>query len=143
MINKHKIIQEYLSNAMTKFLHFNSATEEENHTRLTPIFSESQVKIYTSGDTIKNYDFAITIIKPYDQGTNAIDIESVFDVQGFIKWVNLQNEARNFPNFGEHCTVIRIENLQDMTHLSDTNEEQTQFKYMFACKVIYLQERGE
>ncbi|MEG2295434.1 MAG: hypothetical protein RSB96_01675 [Oscillospiraceae bacterium] len=143
MINKHEVMQNYLSDAIKEFLHFNSVIETENHASLNPIFSEYDRKIYTNGDRVRSYDFGITIIKPHDQGTNTINTDSIFDVEGFMKWVALQNKRNNLPNFGKDCTVMQIENLQDMPNLAGTNEDQTLCKYMFQCRVIYLQERGE
>lgn len=142
-MNKHEVMHQYLSPAIKEFLHFNSVTERENHTSLNPIFSESNIKNYTNGDVVKSYDFGITIVKPHDQGTNTINMDSIFDVQGFMKWIHLQNKLENYPNFGKNCNVMRIENLQDMPNLAGTNEDQSLSKYMFQCRVIYLQEKGE
>lgn len=142
MTNKHEAMLEYLKQypSITSFLYFNAISEAVNETAFNPIYSQEVIKQYTSGDTIRKYDFAIVQMLIYDaDGTSTVNTDAMFDVEQFMSWITEQNKNKAFPDFGENRTVLSIENLQNMPNLAQTTETDVA-KYMFQCSVKYLEE---
>ncbi|WP_250277371.1 hypothetical protein [[Clostridium] colinum] len=138
MDNKHKAVIEYLRQypELTSFLYFNTVKEEAEHTSLNTIISDTWEQKYLRGG-IKNYDFAISIMKPYDTGTSDLNVEEIFNVQKFMQWIDEQNKNKNFPIF-ENGEVFCIENLQNEPSFSGINETGDIAKYMFQIRIKYL-----
>lgn len=139
MDNKHKIILEWLSTypALEEYLFFNSTREEINNTSINTVVSDTWETRYLRDTGIKNYDFAVTMMKYYDDGTNENNIEEFFDVQKFMIWIDEQNKIKNFPIF-EKGEVISIENLQNIPNLAGISEDEILAKYMFQIRIKYL-----
>ena len=137
MDNKHKAVVDFLSQypELKSYLYFNNVTEEENHTSINTVTNDTWEKKYLRGG-IKNYDFAIAIIKPYDTGTSELNIEEMFDVQKFMAWIDEQNKNKNFPVF-ENGEVFLMENLQNEPSFSGVNEAGNLAKYMFQIRIKY------
>ncbi len=143
MENKHKAVLNWLANypelnssELNSFLYFNTVKEELEFTSVNPISSESWDTQYLRGG-VKNYDFALVMMKSYDTGTSDINVEEIFNVQKFMDWIDEQNRNKNFPNF-EKEEVFLIENLQNDPTFSGINENGDLAKYMFQIRIKYL-----
>lgn len=141
-MNKHTAMWDYIKQypELTSFLYFNSISEFASETGLNPIYSQADIKQYSNGDMVRKYDFAIIQMQVHDvDGTSGNNVNVMHDVQNFMDWIAAQNRLKNFPDFGEKCSIQRIENLQNMPSLAGTSENGIA-KYMFQCSVIYLEE---
>lgn len=139
-MNYNQIMLDYLKtySPLDRFLKFNSTQNEQDETGMNPVVGrESYIKMYTSGNTLKEYAFAIVMYKSFDTGYSNTNIEEMYDVQKFMNWIDEQNRNKNYPLING---VNKIENLQNMPNLAGV-EENTIAKYMFQCKVTYVEER--
>lgn len=139
MENKHKIVLEWLSTypELEQYLFFNTTREELNNTSMNTVVSDTWETRYIRDKGIKNYDFAITMMKYYDDGTNENNTEELFDVQKFMIWIEEQNKIKNFPIF-EEGEVISVENLQNIPNLAGISEDEILVKYMFQIRLKYI-----
>ena len=85
MENKHKAVLNWLANypelnssELNSFLYFNTVKEELEFTSVNTITNESVEKEFY-GSAIKNYDFALVMMKQYDTGTSEINVDEIFD----------------------------------------------------------------
>ncbi|MDE6357906.1 MAG: hypothetical protein K2L15_04885 [Eubacteriales bacterium] len=147
MENKHKAVMEYLKeyfktleddSKLSSILYFNSVQEENNHTSVNTIVSDTWATKYFRGG-IKNYDFAMVLMRPYNTGTSDDNINEMFDIQKFMDWIDEQNKIKNFPIF-EDGQVLSIQNLQNEPNLSGVNEAGDLAKYMFQIRIEYYKE---
>lgn len=140
MVNKHEAMVKYLKGYVPYYLTFNSIIEEQGQISIQPVYADDVVKEYTNGEKIKEYTFAVVQIRQYDTGISepSINAAELFDVGQFMEWIDEQNKNKNFPNFGEQCNIQRIYNLQNMPNLAGAND-QNEAKYMFQCRVVYLE----
>lgn len=138
MENKHKAVLNWLANypELQSFLYFNVTKEEIEFTSVNVVSSESWDTQYLRGG-IKNYDFALVMMKQYDTGTSEINVNEIFNVQKFMDWIDEQNKNKNFPTF-ENVKIISIENLQNEPSFSGINEAGDIAKYMFQIRIKYL-----
>lgn len=139
MENKHKIVLEWLSTypELEQYLFFNATREELNNTSMNTVVSDTWETRYIRDKGIKNYDFAITMMKYYDDGTNENNTEELFDVQKFMIWIEEQNKIKNFPIF-EEGEVISVENLQNIPNLAGISEDEILVKYIFQIRLKYI-----
>lgn len=141
MDNKHKAVLDYLAKYpdLSSFLYFNTVAEEEGHTSLNTIVSDTWAKKYFRGG-IKNYDFAMILMRPYSStDTSSDNIKEMFDIQKFMNWIDEQNKIKNFPIF-EDGKVLSIQNLQNEPNLAGVNEAGDLAKYMFQIRIEYYKE---
>ena len=120
---------------------FNFSPEAPESISLITNYSDKIRKRYITGDCEKEYGFSIIIVKPYSSDQDDLNLEAMNFAQAFMDWLDEQNEARKFPDFGENCTVERIENLQNMPNLSGVNYEEGLARYMIQAKIIYKERK--
>lgn len=138
-MNKNQAMLDYLAQfpGLQSYLFFNSVTDEIGNTSVQTVYSEEWEKQYVRGHGIKHYDFAVVQIREQDPGTSDNNARQIQDVQEFMDWIDAQDKARNFPDFGPGARVMRIANLQNMPNFAGTNEAGNMAKYMFQCRVTY------
>lgn len=139
MINKHHAMFEYIKQYMPDYLTFNTVVEHSGQTGIENVFSDNMIKRYFGG-AMREYTFAIIQVRQYDTGVSepSINAEEIFDVEEFMRWIDQQQIRKNYPDFGERCRILKIENLQNMPNMAGT-DEQGLAKYMFQCKVTYYE----
>ena len=122
-------------------LNFNFSPEAPESISLITNYSDKIRKRYITGDCEKEYGFSIIIVKPYSSDQDDLNLEAMNFAQAFMDWLDEQNKERKFPDFGENCTVERIENLQNMPNLSGVNYEEGLARYMIQAKIIYKERK--
>lgn len=139
-MNKNDAMIEYLSQYpdIQSFLYFNSSVDQSGHTSVATSYGEKWEKRYVGGHGIKNYDFALVMHQPQDDGTTKTNANAMYDVQKFMDWIDEQNRARNFPAF-DGCQMLSIQNLQNMPNFAGTDQGGKTAKYMFQCRVRYYE----
>ena len=68
------------------------------------------------------------------------NVEDMLDVQGIIDWIEEQNDARNFPNFGTDFIIDSIRTGTENPNLNgiDTNSAPALAKYSISVIINYL-----
>ena len=68
------------------------------------------------------------------------NVEDLLDVQAIIDWIEEQNEARNFPDFGEDCIIDEITTTASNPNLNgiDSNVSPALAKYSISIQVRFL-----
>ncbi|HIT73793.1 MAG TPA: hypothetical protein IAD10_09050 [Candidatus Fimicola cottocaccae] len=139
MENKHKAVLNWLANypELQSFLYFNVTKEEIEFTSINTVSSDTVVEEYFQG-ALKNYDFALVMMKQYDTGTSDINVDGIFNVEKFMKWIDKQNKNKNFPFF-QNAQVLSVKNLQNEPSFSGINEAGDIAKYMCQVRIEYYE----
>lgn len=104
-------------------------------------------KEYINGDILKRYTFTIIDYKSisYDAiikmtGYTNENVEEILDCQGIIDWIDEQNDALNFPNFGDKCQIQEIKALTINPNINGTQSSGslTLAKYSVAIQIEYI-----
>ena len=144
-MTKHDAIKEYFGSKVEELagnlLSFNFSPESEDSISLITNYSDKLRKKYITGDTQKEYGFTIIIVKSYSSGCDDLNLEAMNFAQAFMNWMDEQDENRNYPDFGENCTVEKMECLQNMPNLSGVNQDGTMARYMIQARVIYKERK--
>lgn len=139
MFNKHKAMWEWLMQypELYSYLKANTVDDVAGEVSFVTSYGDKWEHRHIRNHGIKRYDFAVAMIRQHDTGTSEINLEEIFDVEKFMSWVDEQNEDGNFPDFGEECRVISVENLQNMPNLAGVDRDGAAAKYLFQCRVRY------
>jgi len=141
LANKHDAMFTYMQGCpQISDLFFNFSTSENGNTVIATTSNEFEVESYIDKSALKWYDFAVIQFRPLsidpNDDTNA---DILFDVEQVMEWVEAQEDAENYPDFGDKCDVQEISVLQDVPTVA--GQDQTGAKYMFSCRVEYLERK--
>lgn len=123
---------------LQSFLHTNMSSNQEGTASINTIYGENWERKYLGGHGIKIFDFALSFILPQDTGTSDNNAKQFQIVQNFMDWIDEQEQNKNYPIF-DGCTVLSIENLQNMPNFAGVDESGGTAKYMFQCRVRYYE----
>lgn len=150
-MDKNRAIIEYLYECPTiaqNPLFFNFAEANDNNKQLITTANDKRMnKQFVDGSELKRFTFTIIDYRSviYQAlvnipGYENENVEELFDVQSIINWIEDQNDAMHFPDFGPDCVVERITTLTDNPNLNgvDTKTTPALAKYSMAIQVDYL-----
>lgn len=144
-MTKHEAIKTYFEPKVEELagniLSFNFSPESEDSISLITNYSDKVRKRYVTGDVQKEYGFTIIIAKSYSTGCDDLNLEAMNFAQAFMDWMEEQDEKKDYPDFGENCTVEKMECLQNMPNLSGVNQDGTMARYMIQARVIYKERK--
>lgn len=152
--HKYRIIFEYFRQCPElERLWSIAATEDIGKRVILPQGASPVVQYLESFDTTGNYqcevvpypsvyeDFQINCYEWYDvkdgsapaRNENVLSLEAV---ESICKWVDEQNEARNFPDFGEH--VVSIECNPFVPQIRYVNQDENTVGYYITVRLRYV-----
>ncbi|RGW23165.1 hypothetical protein DW776_00655 [Ruminococcus sp. AM30-15AC] len=142
-MSKHDAVKAYFVSKVKELagsmLNFNFSPESPNSISLLTNYSDKVRKKYITGDALKEYGFSIIIVKEYSSESDDLNLEAMNFAQTFMEWLEEQNEKKEYPDFGENCTIEKMENLQNMPNLSGVNYEAGLARYMIQVRIIYTE----
>lgn len=134
VVNKHQAVINYIITCPTILnspLYFNFINAKDNTNQ---VFTESTDtytnRNYVDGSVEKLYTFTILTFKSAADvavvkmvGYENENLSDMSDVQNLIEWIKEQNEARNFPDFGEDCIIDSIETTTEEPKFEGIDEQ--------------------
>lgn len=143
-MTKHDAVKTYFEPKILELvkenIHFNFSPDSNDSVALITNYSDKVVKKFITRDVQKQYGFTILITKAYSSDDDDLNLEAMNFAQAFMDWIDEQNEKKEFPDFGERCTVEKMENLQNMPNLSGISEEGTA-RYMMQARILYRERK--
>lgn len=133
MVNdKNQAIIDYLNQCdavRNTPLFFNFANAKNNDVQIVAEGNDISLNSkFVDGSVLKQYTFNLLVYKAisYDPvvavaGYPNENVDDVFEVQAILDWVNAQNDAENFPDFGYDCVVDSIEALTTNPAMNGVN----------------------
>lgn len=103
---------------------------------IDPLPSDPVITRYVDGGSKKQFQFAFTSQKEYDQDMR-INIESSGFFQDFGEWLEEQSFSGNFPDLESGKIPIMIETLNS-GYLYDVDGDKA--RYRIECRLVYRQE---
>lgn len=144
-MTKHEAVKAYFEpkilEIVKKKLGFNFSPESNDSISLITNYSDKVVKEFITGKVQKQYGFTIIIVKSYSSDEDDLNIEAMNFAQEFMDWIDTQNKKKEFPDFGENCTIEKIENIQNMPNLAGVNEKESLARYMIQARILYTERK--
>ena len=142
-MTKHEAVKEYFQIKVIELaeqnIQFNFSPENVDSISIITRYAGQEVRKFITGDTEKEYGFAIKITKPYSTDLDEVNIEAMNFAQAFMDWLEEQNRNKIFPDFGESCKVELIENLQNMPNIAWIDSEAGVAQYMVQGRILYIE----
>lgn len=142
-MTKHEAMKAYFEPMVNELantvLNYNFSPDSSDGIGFLTEYSDRVIKRYIRVGAEKAYGFAILVTKEYSTDCDDLNLEAMNFVQGIMDWVDEQNRLKQFPDFGPGCEIKRIENLQNMPNLAETDPEEGVARYVFQCRVIYFE----
>lgn len=139
--NKHDALMDWLfRNESIRRLYFNFSDTQNGNVVVATNSGNYVIKRFVDGSSVRAYDFALIQYKPL----NTVDVNSnenaevMFDAEQLMDWIDEQEKNRMYPHF-DGCVVMKVENLQNMPSVAGMND--TEAKYLFSCRITYLQQK--
>lgn len=146
-MTKHDAVKAYfepkIAGLAGDMLKFNFSPESEDSISLITNYSDKVVKRYITGKVQKQYGFTIVIVKKYSADADDLNLEAMNFAQAFMDWLEEQDGRKQYPDFGEGCTVEKMECLQNMPNLSGVNVQAGLARYMVQCRILYTERKGK
>lgn len=145
-VDKNQAVIEFLLQCpqiMGSPLYFNFINAEDNDKQIITVSSDVYLnKPYIDGSVLKRYTFTILNFKSISDsalvtlpGYIGENVDDLADVQAIIDWVKEQNDLHNYPDFGENCTVERMEPTANDPNLEGINSEVTPMLAMYSVSI--------
>lgn len=129
-------------------LYFNFVHGKEDDKQIITTANEKSInRPYVDGSVLKQFTFTIIDFKSVAYRAIVKDgvrvdenVEDLLDVQAIIDWIEEQNEARNFPDFGKDCIIDEITTTASNPNLNgiDSNVSPALAKYSISIQVRFL-----
>ncbi len=69
--------------------------------------------------------------------TDDVNTQSMYDLREWMEWIEAQEAAKNYPDFGPKCSHYRLMNLSNMPQLAMSYQDDQMAKYQFMARLIY------
>lgn len=160
-VDKNQAVIDYLmtcSYIQNNPLFFNFIEAKDNNKQIVTIANDKIIdRPYIDGSVLKRYSFSLMDYKSvsYQSLVNIVgtdvpsisneNVDEYLDVQKIMDWIEDQEEAKNYPDFGDDCLIERIYTATDNPMLNgvDTSLKPALAKYSITIQIEYLDTRKQ
>lgn len=129
-------------------LYFNFVNAKDNNKQFITVANDRNIQQpYIDGSVLKQYTFTIIDFKSvtFDPIVKTVgyvneNVEDMLDVQSIIDWITAQNEAKNYPDFGEYCFIDDMRATTENPALNSVDVSLTPAlaRYSITIRIEYL-----
>jgi len=123
---------------LTDRLMFDFLDAHDGSCSIAPVASARAVKAYINGSAIKEYTFALQVTLAVSNAQDNINVQNMYTLRKWQDWIEEQAKAQVYPDFGEKCQMMKLENVGNMPGMAQRFEGGTA-KYQFFAKLTYLE----
>lgn len=150
-IDKNQAVIDFLLNCpqiRDNPVYFNFINAKDNNIQIITLANDRAIhRPYIDGSVLKRFTFTIIDFKSIaynavvkQEGYADENVSEMLDVQGIIDWVDEQADNKNYPDFGEGCTVESMTALTDNPNLNgvDSTIQPALAKYSISIRIEYV-----
>ena len=136
--NKHAAMQDWLAECplLDEELLFDFLNERNGSASISPVSGEAWVKRYVRNSGVKRYQFAVQVMLAASDSTDSTNTDNMYLLDMWREWIEDQENAGNYPDFGERCSSYELSNLSNMPQLAQRYESGFA-KYTFYAQIQY------
>lgn len=138
-VNKHTALKEWAQAFTTDILGFESVEMYPGMKSIVPNYGDYLIKQDICGNKYKEYTFAFVGVESLSTGTDDLNELNMQIFDDFNTWIEAQEIAKNYPNFGDNVTDYRLVPLQNMANQAFYDESTKCAKYMLMVRLEYVE----
>ena len=151
MASRYEAMLGYLKQcpAMLGVINFQAADGQSDTIQvLTEAADAQNDRRFIDGSVEKRFDFTVAFYKPVthaayvlDRGSANINLEGLLDVQALIDWLDEQNAAQNYPDFGGKMRIDSVKSLNNepvLAWIDSAHYSPPMAKYTVTVRVEYV-----
>lgn len=129
-------------------LFYNFGEVESDNKQVITIANDTRVNVpFIDGSVRKRYTFTIIDYKSVAYravstrtGASDENLDNALEAQQLIDWIEAQEDARNYPNFGNDCTIESMVAVTDQPNLNSVDRSVTPAlaKYSISIRIDYI-----
>ena len=129
-------------------LFFNFINAKNDNKQLITLTNDISLhRPYIDGSVLKRYTFTLIDFKSISYnalvnltGYSDENVDDMLEVQQIIDWITLQNDRRNYPNFGPDMQIEEMRALSDNPNLNgiDNSVQPALAKYSVSIQIDYV-----
>jgi len=129
-------------------LFFNFINAKDDNKQIVTMGNDKTIdRPFIDGSVQKRYTFTLIDYKSVAytaiakaSGYPNENVDDILDTQSIIDWITEQENARNYPNFGEQCVIDEMIALTDNPRLNgvDTSINPGLAKYSVSIQINYV-----
>jgi hypothetical protein len=146
-VDKNKAVINYLLQCEDIYnspLYFNLIDAKDNSIQmLTTAEDKAMSKPFIDGSVQKRYTFNLITFKSISdmeivkaEGYDNENVDELKDVQKLLDWVVDQDDLRNYPDFGDNCSIDSIDTTTDAPRFNGINTEITPPLAMYSISIV-------
>ena len=146
-VDKNKAVINYLLQCEDIYnspLYFNLIDAKDNTIQiLTTAEDKAMSKPFIDGSVQKRYTFNLITFKSISdmeivkaEGYDNENVDELKDVQKLLDWVVDQDVLRNYPDFGDTCSIDSIDTTTDVPNFNGINTEITPPLAMYSISIV-------
>ena len=146
-VDKNKAVIDYLLQCQDIYnspLYFNLIDAKDNTIQiLTTAEDKAMSKPFIDGSVQKRYTFNLITFKSISdmeivkaEGYDNENVDELKDVQKLLDWVVDQDVLRNYPDFGDTCSIDSIDTTTDVPNFNGINTEITPPLAMYSISIV-------
>lgn len=124
---------------LTDALLFQVLGDQPNSCSIVPIQGDAVVRRYVDGSSVNVYDFALQNLLLVSGTLDDVNTYNMRIQREWAGWIRAQEEAGNYPDFGEKAHDYRLEVLTNMPMLVQRYEN-GMGKYQFYARLNYRED---
>ena len=146
MANEYEAVMEFINKCelvgKDTYFNFIDTTDTEANTALYTVPYGRTIKTYTDGTKVKLMQFEIRQSRPLEQYSNTnANAEQMQKVKDFLDWVNAQGKARNYPDFGNKKTILKLATPDGVDYPSIAQTTENGALYAFPFEITYMERK--
>jgi len=141
-INKDEILFRWLVDGLSPAfpLTFEFLQMSEGWAAVAPIPSEAP-GVFLDGSAERQYDFMLQLaFAVSDDADSPANTRNLFSLRQWQDWIDEQEIAGNYPDFGAKCSCYELINLSIDPTMAGRQDDGLA-KYQFPARLIYLEDK--
>ena len=141
VINKDLLVFEWAAQfpILSEPLLFSYLAEQDGAAAIVPIQGDAVVKWHIDGSSVREYSFALQLLRRISDSTDNTNTGNVFILRQWVDWIMEQERIGSYPDFGARCSDYSLEVLSNMPMLAQKFDNDMGM-YQFFARLNYREE---
>lgn len=119
------------------YLKLNAVELTAGDKAVNTVYNDQEVREFIDGSRERLYTFAVVLVADFSSGFDAVNTTANELGARILDWVDAQHALGNDPDFGQNCSIRKIESVQNVPGLAAAYQEEQLARYMFQAQITY------